>query len=322
MIELNFSTHMGGHDEMQLACLVGSAPGIKEGLLAAWPETRAQWKFFANAAEALNPLLLNPPNILFCVYDFADAAITELVKLFKQEYTYSPIPVVLCIPESVDLTTCRINEIDVDDFLIFPCSPVSLCMRLDMLLVRGTRSLDASPLTHLPGNASIMRRIQKMLDAGENFALGYCDLDHFKSYNDRYGFARGDEVLVMTARVITNTINATEISFSFVGHIGGDDFIFLLPFGATDWVCSNIIKHFDRVIPQFYDEEDVKRGYIVSTDRNEVQHKFPFMTMSIAIVHNNEGCFKNYVEISQRAIDLKKEAKKRVYSCYVFDRRK
>ena len=117
---------------------------------------------------------------------------------------------------------------------------------------------DSSPLTGLPGNYEIQQHIEKVLKY-EEFSILYLDLDQFKSYNDTYGFHKGDELLRETASLIkTNTSQIT--TPYFIGHIGGDDFIIILTHHMYSSICENIIQNFDHMIERFYRPEDYKKG--------------------------------------------------------------
>ena len=151
--------------------------------------------------------------------------------------------------------------------------------------------------------------------------LCYGDLDHFKAFNDKYGFSRGDEVIRMTARVITNAVRQSGSKLSFVGHIGGDDFIFLLPLEEVDGMCQEILKNFDLVVTTFYDEEHRMRRSIETVDRRGNRATFPIMSLSIAVVHNEKRPFTHFGEMSAIAAELKKYVKEMKGSNYFKDRR-
>ena len=186
---------------------------------------------------------------------------------------------------------------------------------------RSRRNLDANPLTRLTGNTSIINYLQDRIGHKEAFSMGYCDQDYFKSFNDRYGFARGDEVLLMTARIIVNILRQVSADNYFVGHVGGDDFIFAMPSEFAETVCEKIIAAFDNIVPQFYDAEDRQKGGIISLDRQGVLRSFPMMAISIAVVTNHNGKLRHVGEASQIAMNLKKKAKENPKSSYVLDRR-
>ncbi len=284
-----------------------------------WPDDEVAWTFFTRGAEALEHLFDAPPDLLVVDNALPDFKGEELIRLIKSENVYRQLPVVLCLPRQ-DLPL-SVAQVDIDDFLVCPLVGEEAKSRLDLAVMRASRELDASPLTKLPGNTSIIHKIQTLIDAREDFALIYADLDHFKSFNDKYGFSRGDEVLLMTARVIVNSIRGIAGGHAFVGHVGGDDFVCTLPADKAEHACQALIEHFDAIVPNFYDREDQNRGHILSTDRQGREQTFPFMAISLAVVFNTNCKLTHYGQASQIAMNLKKKAKKEPASSYVLDRR-
>jgi len=181
--------------------------------------------------------------------------------------------------------------------------------------------LDASPLTRLPGNIAIEQVLKEKMVQGEKFALCYIDLDDFKAYNDRYGYARGSELIKLTGEIIYRTKDDCGDSNDFVGHIGGDDFVLITAPENVEPVCEAIITAFDRAAPDFYDDEDRARGFIEGTDRYGVTRRFPLMSISIAVVTDSRRNFKSPIEIAQIASEIKDYVKSLPGSNYLVDRR-
>ncbi len=301
--------------------LVTADPKLEGSLRALWPEEEVKWTCFGRGTSALEFLFSEPPDLLVVDERLPDLAGADLVRLIKGENVYRQLPVVLCLAGEDVAETMDFSTLEIDDFLIKPLSAATAKARLVLAYHRSTRELDASPLTKLPGNTSIIHRIQDLIDRQEDFALAYIDLDHFKSFNDKYGFSRGDEVLLMTARVIVNSIRGFMGANTFVGHVGGDDFVFIVPPDKAESACRQVIDNFDSIVPHFYDQEDRARGAIHSLDRRGNEQVFPIMAISIAVVFNRGGRLKHFGEASQIAMNLKKEAKKNPGSCYVMDKR-
>ena len=128
-------------------------------------------------------------------------------------------------------------------------------LRLDQVLRRADRDVSVHPTTRLPGTNHIARDMQRRLDAKEKFAVCYADLDHFKEFNDRYGYAFGDGVIRMLSRILRDIVRGLAPG-GFVGHIGGDDFIFNVPLEYLESTCDLIIELFDELIPYQYTEEE------------------------------------------------------------------
>lgn len=301
--------------------LVTADTDLQTGMSGLWPEAEITWTCFERGTSALEHLFSDPPDLLVVDAQLPDLPGVELIRLIKGENVYRQLPVVLCLPDEAALAEQDLSQLEIDDFLVRPFSSVVARGRLVLAYHRATRELDASPLTKLPGNTSIIHKIQDLIDRQEDFALAYIDLDHFKSFNDKYGFSRGDEVLLMTARVIVNSIRAFMGANTFVGHVGGDDFVFIVPPDKAESACQMVITNFDSIVPHFYDEEDRLRGAIHSVDRQGQAQVFPLMAISIAVVFNRGGRLKHFGEASQIAMNLKKEAKKNPASCYVLDKR-
>jgi diguanylate cyclase (GGDEF)-like protein len=270
---------------------------------------------------AIEYLFNDPPDLLVVDQKLTDIPGLALIGMIKSENVYRQLPVALVLDDEsldFDVDWCAA---EVDELLTRPLTAAMLRARVTLTLSRASRSLDANPLTKLPGNTSIIGRIQELIEHREDFALAYADLDYFKSFNDRYGFSRGDEVLMMTARIIVNTVRAVGGPKAFVGHVGGDDFVFILSPERVEEACKTVVASFDDIVPHFYDAEDRERGYIQSTDREGNHRAFPLMAISIAVIFNRDGKMRHYGEASQTAMTLKKKAKENPKSCYVLDQR-
>ncbi|SNR82437.1 response regulator receiver modulated diguanylate cyclase [Humidesulfovibrio mexicanus] len=303
------------------AMLLSPDPELAELLQGLWPPEELDWTVFGHGRRAMEAIFNEPPDLLVVDNRLADMASGEVASIVKSENVYRQLPVVLCLDGEDLERDWDWARIEADDFLLRPFSPREARERIRLTLCRASRAMDANPLTKLPGNTSIISRIQELIDRKDGFALAYCDLDHFKSFNDKYGFSRGDEVLMMTARVIVNTIRGFPGVKSFVGHVGGDDFVFIVPAEIAEEACQRVVAAFDDIVPHFYDEEDRERGGIISTDRQGTVRSFPLMAVSIAVVFNTGGRLKHYGEASAIAMGLKKKAKENPKSSYVLDRR-
>lgn len=165
----------------------------------------------------------------------------------------------------------------------------------------------ANPLTQLPGNVPIHERVSLLLEQGESFTICYADLDHFKPFNDVYGFRRGDDLIQATARLLAQVV---EHGKDFLGHIGGDDFIVI--FQSPDWEarCQRLMAIFGREAPALYDAGDRLRGGIESEDRQGRLHFFPVASLSIGAVQVQPGHFADHHEVAAAASAAKREAKK------------
>jgi len=180
---------------------------------------------------------------------------------------------------------------------------------IDMLkkitILRIEQAYDSNPLTYLPGNNSINAEINDKLLSGHAFILAYIDLDHFKSFNDHYGYERGDRVIQLLANILRDCA-ATD---DFIGHVGGDDFVILLT--LPDWKnrLDRILKHFECESQLLYDASDRQRGYLKGENRQGDSIRFNLMTLSIAAVPCSPNAFHSHIEIAEVASKVKHKAK-------------
>ena len=181
--------------------------------------------------------------------------------------------------------------------------------------------LDANPLTRLPGGVAIENVLNNRLKEGKPLAFCQLDLSHFKAFNDRYGYARGNEVLRATARIVTDVAKAMGNEETFVGHIGGDDFVLITPFEGYKKICLAIIDSFDKMVPDFYDPEDRQRGCIDGETRQGEKVSFPIMSLTIAAVTNQHRKLESHLQVGEIAAELKSYAKSSSHSVLVVDRR-
>lgn len=177
----------------------------------------------------------------------------------------------------------------------------------------------ANPLTQLPGNVPINQQIDRLLQEHSTFFACYCDLDHFKPFNDVYGYQRGDEVIQMTSKVIAQQC---DINKDFVGHIGGDDFIVL--FQSDDWEhrCRKILQNFAETISEFYSIEDRDRGGYISEDRQGKKVFYPLISLSLGVIRANAETYASHHQIAVAAADAKKQAKRLFGNSLFIDRRR
>jgi diguanylate cyclase (GGDEF)-like protein len=244
----------------------------------------------------------------------------RLMNDLKSEPIFGQMAVLTILPDDYEIQSWE--DLLTDDFVRRSSVDGEIFKRIELSLFRSERIVEINPLTRLPGNITIMRQIQDRLDKGDKFAVAYADIDFFKPFNDKYGFSRGDEALKMVGRLILNIVKESQPKGSFVGHVGGDDFIFIMDIELVEEAAGRIVSYFDRMVGTFYDEEDRALKHIRSIDRMGAQKNFPLMTISIGITHNRYREFAHYSEIGHVASEMKCFSKNVEGSCVQIDRRK
>jgi GGDEF domain-containing protein len=227
--------------------------------------------------------------------------------------------VFLCNGEEGQLERCF--AAGADEVLTRATPPAEVRSRLNAVLSRSDRDVHVHPSTRLPGTDIIETCITRQLAKNEPFAVAYADLDHFKEFNDRYGYHEGDRVIRVLARLLHDVVKGLCGEEGFVGHIGGDDFIFIIPAAAVQLVCSEIVEVFDLLVPFQYSESDRKAGYFFGKDRRGQLHRVPLMTLSIGVVTNERRPFSSATQVSELATEMKAYAKSLEGSVVSVDRR-
>jgi len=274
-----------------------------------------------NGDEGLRMLQQKNPDLIICDYMMPIMNGREFCKALKKDILLRQIPIIMLTGKGEVHDRIGGIEAGADDYIVKPFDPSELLARIRMILKRTESSLDANPLSHLPGNTSIMEEFQRHIDSNEMFAVGYADLDKFKAYNDVYGFEKGDEVIRETARILIQVVREVGGPAAFVGHIGGDDFVFIMDDKLIDEASKKIVEDFNKKIPEFYSKKDYAAGYISGKDRKGNEEKFGLLAISIGIVSNTSHEISHVAQISEIAAELKKYAKSVDGSNFVRDKR-
>lgn len=245
----------------------------------------------------------------------------QVIETLKADPRTALTPIIVFSARTEDTDKVRALRLGADDYVTKPFSIPELSARIDRLLRRTQAGLSASSTTGLPGSVTIEQVIAERLAQGRPLAVLYADADHFKAFNDRYGFARGDGVIRQIADLLLEAVRDLGGPDDFVGHVGGDDFVVVTHPDRAEAVAQRIVERFDRVIPLYYDPEDRARGRIETKDRRGRVTRFPLMTLSVAVVTNEARPFAHVGEIADVAAQLKGYAKSKPGSLWVKDQR-
>jgi GGDEF domain-containing protein len=276
---------------------------------------------FSQPDEVESIVLRGHPCLLFVDGDNSGTVGVGLVRRLKSDAFTAIVPITTLAgthhPEQVQAWFTS----GADEVLTGLFSPAEQRSRMDAMLVRTERDVSVHPSTRLPGTTEIEREIRRRLESSQEFAVCYADLDHFKEFNDRYSYYDGDRVIYILSRILHDVVKGLMGSRGFVGHIGGDDFIFIIPATDISAVCSEILEVFDSLIPLQYNDQDRRAGYFFGKDRRGQLHRVPLMTLSIGIVTNRHRRFAHPAQVSELATEMKSYAKTLPGSVFVVDRR-
>lgn len=281
-----------------------------------------EYKFISVKSDQINIALKNIPSIIIINEDAIDVDVIELCKKIRNDEDNSITPIIVVSSNSDKEHRIKILKESVEYYIKKPVNAQYLYFTIKNLSRLLTINRRISPLTGLPGNVQIHAELKKRISNREEFSVLYLDLDNFKAYNDVYGFLKGDEIIKFTADTIVRCIHSHIPEGSFVGHIGGDDFVAIIPTLQCEEVCESIIASFDAEVTKFFTEEDSENGYIEVANRKGVIEQFPLTSISIGVVEADKGRFANMLEIGEVGAQVKHVAKSIMGSSYAIDRRK
>jgi diguanylate cyclase (GGDEF)-like protein len=262
------------------------------------------------------------PDIILLDLMLGDTTGDQIMSQLREDFRTRLVPVVfLTVRDSLKDKVEHLLA-GADDYVTKPFIPEELVARLRAVMARSTTARGLSPLTGMSGNSDILREISRRLAQNVRFAVLYPDIDSFKSYNDHYGFLRGDDVIKTLATIILEVLEENHASQHFAGHVGGDDFVILTDPSLSETLASEITKRFDAAVPALYDPNDRDRGWIESEERNGNLLRTPLVSVSIGIVIAEPGSYSSAAAVAARASEVKGVAKRMPGSKWVLDRRK
>jgi GGDEF domain-containing protein len=207
-----------------------------------------------------------------------------------------------------------------DDYVVKPFDTLELIARIAGTLRRTADMRALSPLTGLPGNHRIDVEVASRAAAGTPYALCHVDLDEFKSFNDVYGFQRGDDLLLLLASCLQKAVTRAGYPVPFLGHVGGDDFVVVCTPDQAEPLCAMAVAEFDELAPYKYDPDDAERGYLEVGDRRGEKRRQNLASVSVGVAADRDGT-RDFRAVIQAATEMKKVAKQTTGSFVAVDRR-
>lgn len=272
-----------------------------------------------SVADVGKALKKNRVDLILLETSLSDGDGFDLCRKLKADKQTSALPVIFITSRDNVTEEAMAFEAGAVDYITKPYNAptvrariknqLKLCAAVDELKRLNSLALDANPNTGLPGNNSIMAELNRVVTEGEAVTVIYADLDNFKIYNDIYGFSQGDKIIVFTANVIKVSMHIAGCGDDFLGHIGGDDFVFIVPAEKCRAVADEIIKRIEKGMDEFYSTEDVARGYVTASDRDGELKNYPLMSLSLGAVDLTKRKLSTPLEIIDICTETKRAAK-------------
>jgi diguanylate cyclase (GGDEF)-like protein len=270
--------------------------------------------------EAIHIALREMPHLLILDLMLPGISGFEVVDRLRSHVKTAHIPVIILSALDGTADIVRAFDHQADDYLSKPFKNDELLARIRTQLRRMKENL-LHPLTGLPGGVQVERAIENLLQQAAPWSLLYLDLNNFKAYNDVYGFLSGNRMIQMMAQMCVRAVKELGNEADFIGHVGGDDFVIATTPDRVEPMCETLIQAFDREQRALYNEEDLLRGALITTDRQGTPWQFPLVGLAIGVVTNQHRPLASIEEVSRVAAEVKKKAKESEQSAYYIDQR-
>jgi diguanylate cyclase (GGDEF)-like protein len=301
--------------------VVEDDPGLRRILQALMLREGYQVTTAADGEEGLKAIEAQHPDLILLDVMMPRMDGRELCRRLKSNQRTSQIPIIMLTAMSEFDDRIAGLDYGANDYITKPYEQRELLVRVRNLLDWGRIQRDANPLTGLPGNHGIEAELNTRIGRLLPFVFMYLDIDHFKAYNDYYGYQRGDHVLRLLALVLREVVDRHGDTTDFIGHVGGDDFVMVLQPEHAQQIGDEVIRRFDHIVPELYDQSDRERGYIETANRQGERQVFPIMTLTVAAVSAEGRDITHVAQVSDIAAELKRFGKEQKRSVLVWDRR-
>jgi diguanylate cyclase (GGDEF)-like protein len=271
--------------------------------------------------QAIDLVMADPPDLVITDVMMPHVDGFELTRSLRQDPRTATISVIILTARGLSADKLEGFAIGADDYIVKPFDTPELLARVRGVLRRKREMKDESPLTGLPGNNRVQEEIEAKVASGEDFALLLADIDRFKAFNDHYGFPRGDKVIQDLAQTMQTVLRELAADGGFVGHLGGDDFVLVVPSSAAALVADTIVQRFDQAMPTYYDDVDLQRGWIEVLNRRGEPQRYEPMTLSIGVASTQRRTFAHFAEVMAIATEMKNFSKTTPGSSWAIDRR-
>ncbi|MCA8959835.1 MAG: response regulator [Planctomycetes bacterium] len=262
-----------------------------------------------NGADALEKLHTEQPDFMITDLHMPKVDGFELLRRARASFVGAGIPIMMLTSDGDSETLFESFEYGVDDFLKKPFSVNELKARVSSIYLRQKRARDVNPLTRLPGNLMLKSEITKRIHDHDPVAIAYVDLDHFKAFNDYQGFDRGDHVIELLADILRAYACRFEPGQVFLGHVGGDDFVVILPIDAVEGLAEYLDQRFTEATELLYSPDEWQRGYYEAHNRSGQLEKFELLSVSIGVLTTLRQGMDDLRKVAQVAAEVKKQAK-------------
>lgn len=275
----------------------------------------------ANGEDALTMVDQVKPDLILLDVMMPKVDGFTVLGYLRENFETRQVPVIMLTAKGESAEKVRGLRGGANDYLTKPFNQEELLLRMSNMLEGNRTQREANPLTGLPGNRAIEREIMRRVSDDANYGIMYIDIDRFKSFNDYYGYQRGDQAISYLAQVIRECCGRYGSDRDFIGHVGGDDFVVITDTEHAANLSRQLIERFDSGVAELHDPADFESGYLKVQSRNGTLDKIPLITLTVALVSEARGRFLHPAQLSDTLAELKRYGKTLIGSVVVRERR-
>jgi diguanylate cyclase (GGDEF)-like protein len=314
---------MATEKEKETILIVDDDPDLTELIKTVLHKKGYKTLIAENGIRAIDLALKHIPTLILLDIMMPELDGFAVCQKLRDNFYTSHIPIIVLTCREELESKVKGLSIGADDYITKPFNFSELIARIKAVLRRTHKERGSNPLTQLPGSNLIEDQIKKRLKLNTHSAFLYMDLNDFKAYNDYYGYKKGDEVIKHLANIICDTIEKYGNKDDFIGHIGGDDFISITTPDKPNIIANNIIKSLEATYKKFFEERDLKNGYIEIRDRRGNAIRYPAkLTITIVGVSNQHVNIKSHIQVSDSLAEVKRYLKQKEGSNFMMERRR
>ncbi|MDI6786438.1 MAG: response regulator [bacterium] len=308
--------------EKETILIVDDEPDLTELIKTVLQKKRYKTLVAENGIRALELAQKHIPTLILLDIMMPELDGFAVCQKLRDNFYTSHIPIIVLTCREELENKVKGFAIGADDYVTKPFNFSELIARIKAVLRRTHKERSSNPLTQLPGGNLIEDQVKKRLKLNTHSAFLYMDLDEFKAYNDYYGYKKGDEVIKKLAEIICNAVDEYGNKDDFVGHVGGDDFIFITTPDKPKIIADQIIKNLEEISVKFYDDRDLKNGYIEIKNRRGISNKYSTkLTITIVGISNQDVSIKSHIQVSDSLAEVKRYLKRNEGSNFMMERR-
>ncbi len=257
--------------------------------------------------QALAQCREQAPDLVILDIDLPDVDGYEVCRALRANLRTSHTPIIFLTQRGRRSDRIAGLEMGADDYVTKPFDIEELKLRVQNALRRAGYENLTSPITGLPSGKLIEEQLKRLLGT-QQWAVLYVGIAHLNSFNDAYGLAASDDLVRFAGSTLVDVVDEIGGRENFLGHIGGGDFVIIVPPRTAAWIARECVGRFDQGVGAFYSFRDMERGYVVTHDEAGRKQQRPLAALTVGVVTGENGDFADIFEITEAAADARRGA--------------